>query len=270
MKVLQPIANFCRCLSVIIVAAVFIKIGISGIVSSHGSSSLSSLWQRGFGEISTSALVHTDLTGLIPNIILANLPQLVLSFLYFNVNSLWTSMLAAKEWSDYRFERKPLRVTTPRGAQRSTYYLQLPYTYAIPLIVLSGTLHWLVSQSLFFARVNFIDLDGYVDEDYSISTAGYSIMAMIFSLIVGSMALLICVSFGLRKYKPGMPLAAGCSAVISAASHAPSDGRDAETKPLQWGVISIGSDGVGHCGFSSLEVSDPVSGHMYSGIANGK
>ena len=46
-----------------------------------------------------------------------------------------------------------LRVTEPCGLQRSTYYLQLPYLYAIPLLIVSTLLHRLVSQSIFIAHI---------------------------------------------------------------------------------------------------------------------
>lgn len=42
--------------------------------------------------------------------------------------------------------RKGLRVTQPHGYQRSSYFLQLPYRWSLPLIVISGTLHWLLSR----------------------------------------------------------------------------------------------------------------------------
>lgn len=43
------------------------------------------------------------------------------------------------------------------GQQRSTYRLQLPYVYGVPLVIISSGLHWLVSQSLFLARVTMFD-----------------------------------------------------------------------------------------------------------------
>jgi hypothetical protein len=46
-----------------------------------------------------------------------------------------------------------LRVTEPRGLQRSTYYLQLPYLYAILLLIVSTLLHQLVSQNIFIAHI---------------------------------------------------------------------------------------------------------------------
>lgn len=38
---------------------------------------------------------------LIPLILLVNLPQVLLSFLYLTYNGLFTSMLLAKEWSEF-------------------------------------------------------------------------------------------------------------------------------------------------------------------------
>lgn len=89
-------------------------------------------------------------------------------------------MLLADEWNGYAYERKMLRVTSPREKQRSTYGLQLPYRYAVPLMIMSGLLHWLVSQSIFIARITAIDNNGIADEGHSASTFGYSPIAIIF------------------------------------------------------------------------------------------
>jgi hypothetical protein len=63
-------------------------------------------------------------------------------------------MFLADEWSHFAKERKPLRVSSPTGL---TYFLQLPYRIALPLLVMSGLLHWLVSQSIFLAVVSEYD-----------------------------------------------------------------------------------------------------------------
>ena len=128
------------------------------------SSSLSSLWDIGFGAVNANSLVVTGITstgsgGLLLNILLANLPQGIFSFLYLTYNGLYTCMLPADEWSRFAHQRKSLRVTSPTGPQRSTYYLHLPYLYSIPLLILSGALHWLVSQSIFLARVTVFTSD---------------------------------------------------------------------------------------------------------------
>src|SRR5882762_5302147 len=66
----------------------------------------------------------------------------------------FTSMLAGLEWSQMAWQKKSMRVSqTPRGEQRSSYFLQLPYRYAIPLLGFSAVMHWLVSQSIFLIAV---------------------------------------------------------------------------------------------------------------------
>ena len=94
----------------------------------------------GFGSFSPNAIIQIGIpqegtTGLAGCVLLANLPQVILSFLYLMYNGLYTSMHMAHEYGGYATERKSLRVTTPRGTQRSTYWLQLPYTYGMPLIL---------------------------------------------------------------------------------------------------------------------------------------
>ena len=185
-------------------------------------------------------------------------------------------MLLGHEWSGYSHVRKPLRVTTPAGSQRSTYRLQLPYKYGIPLLVLSGTLHWLVSQSIFLARVDYYDNGILDDGDYydtdnlrfnvqypSISTLGYSCIAIITVIALGGIAVLIANLYGFRRYKPGVPLVGSCSAAISAACHRPNDDVDAPFKPVMWGAVESNNP-IGHCCLTSFEVTKPVKGQKYA------
>jgi hypothetical protein len=67
---------------------------------------------------------------LISNVLLANLLQLLLSFMYYAYN-LFTMLCVEKEWSSYSLEYRPVRVTDPVGQQISTYRLQLPYRYSV-------------------------------------------------------------------------------------------------------------------------------------------
>ena len=41
-----------------------------------------------------------------------------------------------------------------KGAQRSEYFLQLPYRFALPIMLYSGFLHWLCSQSFFLVSIS--------------------------------------------------------------------------------------------------------------------
>ena len=202
------------------------------------------------------------LTGLHFSILISNSPQVLLSFLYLTYNGLFTCMLMGHEWSGYAHVRKPLRVTSPAGSQRSTYRLQLPYKYGLPLLVLSGTLHWLVSQSIFIIHINWYK-DGVLNLHTQSDSFGYSFIAIIALVTLGGIMLLIGIFYGFRRYKPGMPLAGSCSAAISAACHRPNDDVDAQFKPVMWGAVES-SNPIGHCCFTSFEVTKPVKGQVYA------
>lgn len=85
----------------------------------------------------------------VSSVLRANWPQMILSISYFFYNGLFTRLCVEKEWKSYSMKYQSLRVTSPNGEQRSTYRLQLPYRYSIPLICISITLHWVVSNVLY-------------------------------------------------------------------------------------------------------------------------
>jgi len=175
-------------------------------------------------------------------------------------------MLMGHEWSLFSRHHCTLRVTSPHPGQRSTYWLQIPYTYAIPLMILSGLLHWLTSQSIFLARV---EISGVIGTEISaiISTAGYSCIAIIFVLILSILALLTATGIGYKKFAAEITTAGSCSAAISAACHVSGADLDGIAgKKVRWGDVGIGVDpGVRHLTFSSEEVRKPVFGEAYAG-----
>ena len=195
------------------------------------------------------------------SVLVANAPQVLLSFLYFTYNGLFSCMLLVDEWNDFARERKSLRVTSPVGLQRSSYWLQVPYIYGIPLLILSAALHWLVSQSIFLARISYDDdAEGLI----TTSTCGYSCIAIISVIILGSITVILGLLMGSRKYKEGMPLVGSCSAAISAACHPPEEDVDASLLPVLWGAVNSDQK-VGHCCFTSFDVSPPIEGEDYAG-----
>ena len=180
-------------------------------------------------------------------------------------------MLLAEEWSAYATKKKFLRVISPIGGQRSTYRLQLPYRYGIPLLIGSSVLHWFVSQAIFLTRVNITDSSGSEVSGVGVSTCGYSPIAMIFVIILGSIVVLLGICFGFRKSRGGMPLAGSYSAIISAACYPPEADVSASLKRVMWGVIAEDSfqhegECVGHCSFTSFKVGAPVVGKLYAGL----
>ncbi|KAF2127857.1 hypothetical protein P153DRAFT_376803 [Dothidotthia symphoricarpi CBS 119687] len=206
--------------------------------------------------------------------ILANTPQIVPSILYLSYNALFTAMLSGFEWASYARERKGLRLSrTPAGDQRSTYVLQLPYRFGVPLMILSG-LHWLVSQSIFLVAIDFYDFRGNFGNSGGdrfgwpdVKTCGFSPIAILSVIILGVLMLVAIVGFGYVPYKRGMTLVGSCSMAISAACH-PGDHVDRSIvalQKLQSGVVCTDDDVVGHCGFSAEEVEAPVIGEVYGG-----
>jgi hypothetical protein len=232
------------------------------------------LLNLGFGTVDPRTLISSEQfpTDMASLALIANFPQLLLSMIYFTYNGLFTAMLLGWEWSSYAFKRKGLRISRkPSGHQRSTYFLQLPYRFGLPLVVLSGSLHWLVSQSIFLVAFDIYDKQGNEKDarSYEVGTrtCGYSPVAMLTVIILGFLMLVGIVGFGFLPYKQGMPLAGSCSLAISAACH-PGQHLEDDTvlseQELQWGVVSTGADGVGHCAYSSKEVGPLVKGRTYA------
>jgi hypothetical protein len=153
-------------------------------------------------------------------------------------------------------------------------------------MVLSVTLHWLVSQSIFLVAIELYEVNGDLyevngdlrvfdsnsvrlfDSQSDLKTLGYSPLAIIAVLALGGLMVISMVAFGYIPYKRGMPLAGTCSLAISAACHPTEQVEGDENiaeKMLQWGVVSIGDDEIGHCAFSADEVGAVVKGKLYGG-----
>jgi hypothetical protein len=257
-----------------------------GVTNTQPSQSFSSFLSLGLGKVSTQTLIYWKLpssgtVGLLSNVLVANLPQLILSLAYFTYNALFTSMLAGLEWSQMAWQKKSVRVSqTPRGEQRSSYFLQLPYRYAIPLLGFSAVMHWLVSQSIFLIAVERHDPLGNPARDYyhvnyfkydadaaipgEHYSCGWSPLAVLLVTCGGVLMIAGAIGMGRRKYQPGMPLGGTNSAVIAAACHAAGEEENIECKKVKWGVVGeYDTDDTGHCAFSSEEPAFPQEGVAY-------
>ncbi|KAH8817577.1 hypothetical protein DL96DRAFT_1622786 [Flagelloscypha sp. PMI_526] len=213
----------------------------------------SEIYQVGFGTVDPRSLIYSEFwprgdTATLLSILLVNSPQLVLSFLYVIFNTLFTSMSLAFEWSRYHEHPRSLRVSHRKGKQRSTYFLQVPYRRAIPVMMFSVILHWLISQSIFLAKID----DN--NSSSSVSTCGYSIDGMIATFFGGLTLAIFSFILGSRKLPSGMPLVGSCSLAIAASCHAP-DGTS-ELQPLKWGPLPVeerGKEGTGSDEASELQ-----------------
>ena len=236
-----------------------------------------SIQDIGFGRVVPAAIITgwglgvdgTTSLRILSAVLIANLPQTILSFLYLNLNGLLTSMWLASEWSDFATQRKTLRVSKPKSQQRSTHFLQLPYRIAVPLMVLSGLLHWLISQSIFLAVIAEYSPTGELRDATRVASCGFSPLAMILVIGLGGAVTIATFTLGWsRKYDPSIPLVGSCSAAIAAACHQPEWDTDASLRAVRWGAIPDIVDGrrVGHCAFSSGEVKGVLEGKEYAGM----
>ncbi|KAL8722996.1 MAG: hypothetical protein Q9225_000612 [Loekoesia sp. 1 TL-2023] len=224
-----PIIRWGMCITLYIVLLMIATILYFSAL--HGrSANWSSLRDFGIGNPVGNNILSMG-NSMLVTVIIANIPQVILSYVYILFNSLYTCMVAGHEWTQFAKHRKTLR-------------------------------------SLFVVKIDVLDHNGSsrtraVQADISILSCGFSPGAIVLAIIVGTFIMLGAVLLGLRKYTSEMPIAATCSAVISAACHALEDDSDAAVLPIQWGVASKNGK-IGHCCFSSKLVAPPIPGHMYA------
>lgn len=264
-------SNIHSTLAYLIITSLFLNAGLSNIRAQSRPTTLSYLWQLGLANPNSATKIGSIHADPLIIALLVNTPQVVLSTIYLLWNHLFTRMLLSVEYNDFASERKALRVSSPQGDQRSTYFLSLPYRYAIPLAGTSTLLHWLVSQSFYSVQIVAKNTVGQ-RLPTSTSTVGYSPVAMIFSIAVLALTIVAMIVLGMRKLKAYMPIAGTCSAAISAACHPPVGDGNAALKPVMWGEIARisvadedagGRRGYAHCSFTSKDVNLPSLGRLY-------
>lgn len=228
---------------------------------------LNEIWQiKGWGAVQSTALLTSYVASFVGSILTSNMLQLVASFLYYCLNDHLTRCLIAADYNSFAVNRAPLRVSFPQGEQRSTFYLTIPYGYAIPLLVGFTLIHWFISEGLFYVQVMPYDLYANAVPSELLITCGVSTIPLIVGLLLAVVIFLVISSICSRSFKDSkMPLALGMSVVVSAACHAPYNDSDAAYKPVQWGVVANGpDDSFLHCTFTSQEVKEPKLDVQYA------
>ncbi|KAE8166654.1 hypothetical protein BDV40DRAFT_285404 [Aspergillus tamarii] len=216
------------------------------------------LWQYGFQV--NPAMLARDMgplnsiaadgaVMLLGNILIANSPQVMVSFLYLFYNNILTRQLVSDEWVRFLQEegKKPLRVSSPEGMQRSSYFLSLPFKYSVPLMVLAILLHWLISQSIFLVQSSAFapGKDGTRLPMYDYTARGYSplgsimAIALAFALVVA--LLLNSVFRSYRNIPANFHLMAFNSSAIEALCQRPEADSDARLFPVRIGVAVMDS-----------------------------
>ncbi|KAK0383249.1 hypothetical protein NLU13_9162 [Sarocladium strictum] len=262
------------CITVLLIVGILLLLGSISLRHRSWDTDMRGLLRFGFGALTPDTflvlnLPRGDPEGLISNVLIANLPQLVLSVLYILYNTMLSTFLVQREFSRMHLDRyrKPLRVSEPQGIQRSSYFISLPLRYGVPLYASSGVMHWLVSRSFFLARITAMDPDNEQNEDDSFSTCAYSPFAIFVTMVVGIVLVGVIVGIGFRKYEGIMRMVSTNSKAISAACHVlTQDKKEGYLLPVQWGVVSR-QNGVGHCAFTTARtnsIKPPKKGMRYS------
>lgn len=263
----------------LILAATLTSFGLFGYSLHAIAETGASIGSLGLGHVNLAAVIQkwdienikSETGQIMAAVLIANLPQAILSFLYLHLNGLLTSMSLASEYADFETKRNTLRVRNPKKGQRSTHFLQLPYKVALPLMALSALLHWLLLQSIFLAVVASYHSNGSLLTRVALVSCGFSPLAMILTaclgvvLVVGTTVLGWCQ----RLSGGGMPLAMGCSSAISAACWRPGWDEGAGTGSVRWGVVpamekDVGGVRAGHCCFTTADVEAVEEGALYA------
>ncbi|KAI1850745.1 hypothetical protein JX266_004027 [Neoarthrinium moseri] len=232
-------------------------------------------------ESQPNAIIEGIIWTFTAGVLVANSPQLLLSFCYLAYNNLFTRLQMAKEWSQFSSGYRPLRVTDPKGKQYSTYRLQLPYKYSIPLILCSILLHWMLSNTLYL----FISQGGYFSDlqfdlfdpslpDRTVLTVGFSSAALVTMLVLSLALIFVPVLLSMRKLPEGITNVGSNSMAISAACHVSplsrlgddSSPRDSQALPSRFETLPPpSSPGVTH----SNEEGDVIrSNREYGFLSN--
>ncbi|KAF1845476.1 uncharacterized protein K460DRAFT_311919 [Cucurbitaria berberidis CBS 394.84] len=208
----------------------------------------------------------TGSSGIVPTLLIANIPQLGFSLLYVVYTNIWSKLLVAQEFDRLTQVKKGLRVSErPRGMQRNSQIFTLPVRYAVPLMGCSAMLHWLCSQSFFMVRIDGVNAHREIDPNDQLVRLGYSAKGVV-SLIAVSLVMMVvtvCVSV-FRRLRTELG-ETSMSVVISAACHT----KRYETEPwlqeVQWGDVSEGVEeqNVRHCAFTARLAEQPILGQAY-------
>lgn len=136
----------------------------------------------------------------------------------------------AKEWAAMSTRYKALRVTNPKGQQISTYFLQLPYRYSVPLLIISILLHWVLSGCIYLLVMQGGYFEAGTDGPFdSIMAVGFSTKSL-FTMMTLSIVLSFAPPlFGRLSLPPSTIVVGSNSLAIAAACQvSPLVGQTAE------------------------------------------
>lgn len=207
----------------------------------------------------------TGSSGIVPTLLVANVPQLGFSLLYVVYSNIWSKLIVAHEFDRLTQVKKGLRVSErPRGMQRASHFFSLPARFALPLMGCSAALHWLCSQSFFMVRIDGVNAQGAVDENDRLVRLGYSATGIV-ALIGVSVGMLVATACICAFRRMGTPLhETSMSVLISAACHPGRYEAEPWLQEVIWGdVTEDGRRDVRHASFTARFAGGLIVGKKY-------
>lgn len=208
-------------------------------IAGFGKASLAFILGNSIGQ---SAFDGQSAAGLPLQIAIANAPQLWLSIGYLFWNNQITRIWSEHEWRSYAGRRKPPRVSygASEPGIRNARWLQLPYSLSILLMIISTTMHWVVSQALFVVEVENFSLlpkvNGQAAPFGIIFAICYSPTAIFVIALLALLLLLGLSIYYLIPFRSWMPFMAGSARVVFASCTALP--KDLPADGIMWGDIS--------------------------------
>ncbi|KAF2191668.1 hypothetical protein K469DRAFT_746163 [Zopfia rhizophila CBS 207.26] len=254
-KAVGPKMWFATLISMLVALALGLSLfamSLTGLRSFRQTPSLRNIWNSGIGRINHYMLIGSALNpgkattqAIVGHILFANIFQVLISTIYLLYNNVLTCQVLADQWTRFMSisgkvpDRKPLRVSSHIGLQRTSYMLSLPRTYAAPMMLAFAAIHTLVSRSVFLVRTAAFD-PGSAEEAPRLmhrdaSRVGYSSMGILLTILAGAIVLLFLIVNSFRSYHgvpKYLPLMANKTAFISAACQRPEGDKDARLFPV--------------------------------------
>jgi hypothetical protein len=251
----------------IITLAIALFFAIDG---AHGFAFSSGLGVPDIQSLASFKPDDTSSSGIVPTLLVANVPQLGFSLLYIIYTNIWSKLLVSHEFDRMTQMKKGLRVSErPRGMQRASHFFTLPARYATPLMACSAALHWLCSQSFFMVRIDGINSRGEIDPDDRLVRLGYSStgIVLLIGVAFGLMVATVCVG-SFRRLRTGLG-ETSMSVVISAACHPERYETEPWLQEVQWGDVTEEVETYGnashvrHISFTARLAKQPIVGQAY-------
>jgi len=164
--------------------------------------------------------------------LLANIPQIDVSLLYYLLNDTLARMLIAADYNEYAISRRPLRVSFSHGEQRLTFYLTIPYRYSVPFSLAFTLIHCFASVGIFYVQILPYGIYGHPIYSAIVMTCSVDTIPLQIPMFLAIAMFFVVAFLGAKKFK-SQTMPAAFKAVIWGALE-----RSDSEEHLHWSLSS--------------------------------